>query len=220
MRLPPSPFGEMRSATEAEGFSGANGSVWKTPEVAFVCSAWASGWVSTMGLFGNSCRRALRRANSSHETDGFAAVVEGGVKAGGEVAGFEAGAAEDGVLGDGDALQGEESLGVDGLVDGDEVVAEAGDFLEVFEADDGEGGTGEDVFAGVLGRVGLALRGARTGGLGGVGAVGGEAFGGNGATWHKGLPSALTGSTGRGMGLLSPLLKWWGGKELFLLENQ
>jgi len=118
-----------------------------------------------------------------HEADGFAAAIEGRVQAGGEVAGFEAGAAEDGVLGEGDALQGEELLGVDGLVDGDEVVAEAGDFLEVFEADDGEGRSGEDVFAGVLGRVGLALRGAGSGGFGGVGAVGGEALG--GGFWHS-----------------------------------
>jgi hypothetical protein len=90
-------------------------------------------------------------------------------------------------LGEGYALQGEEFLGIDGLVDGDEVVAEAGDFLEVFETDDGEGGSGEDVFAGVLGRVGLALRGAGAGGFGGVGAVGGEAFGGDGATGHRAL---------------------------------
>jgi hypothetical protein len=142
-----------------------------------------------------------------HQADGFAAAIEGRVQAGGEVAGFQAGAAEDGVLGEGDALQGEEFLGVDGLVNGDEVVPEAGDFLEVFEADHGEGGTGEDVFAGVLGRVGLARRGAGSGGLGGVGAIGGEAFGGDGAMWHKGVPSALTGSMGRGLGLFSPLLK-------------
>jgi hypothetical protein len=142
-----------------------------------------------------------------HEADGFAAAIEGGVEAGGEVAGFEAGAAEDGVLGEGDALQGEEFLGVDGPVDGDEVVAEAGDFLEVFEADHGEGGPGENVFAGVLGRVGLALGGARSGGLGGVGAIGGEAFGGDGATWHKGLPSVLRGSTGRGLSLSLPVVK-------------
>jgi len=136
-----------------------------------------------------------------HEADGFAAAIEGGVEAGGEVAGFEAGAAEDGVLGEGDALEGEELLRVDGLVDGDQIVAEAGDFLEVFEADDGEGRTGEDVLAGVLGASGLARRGARSGGFGGVGAVGGEAFGGDGATWHNGLPSALRGSTGRGLSL-------------------
>jgi hypothetical protein len=118
-----------------------------------------------------------------HEADGLAAAVEGRVQTGGEVSGFQAGAAEHGVLGEGDALQGEELLGVDGLIDGDEVVAEAGDFLEVFEADDGEGRSGEDVFAGVLGRVGLALRGAGTGRLGGVGAIGGEALG--GGFWHS-----------------------------------
>jgi hypothetical protein len=118
-----------------------------------------------------------------HEADGFAAAVEGGVEAGGEVAGFEAGAAEDGVLCQGDAFEGEEFLGVDGLVDGDEVVAEAGDFLEVFEANDGEGGGGEDVFAGILGRAGLALGSAGSSGAGGVGAIGGEALG--GGFWHS-----------------------------------
>jgi hypothetical protein len=83
--------------------------------------------------------------------------VEGLVEAGGEEAGFEAGGAEDGLLGEGHALEGEEFLGVDGLVDGDEVVPEMGDLLEVFEADDGEGGGGEAVFAGILGRAGPAL---------------------------------------------------------------
>jgi hypothetical protein len=78
-----------------------------------------------------------------HEADGLAAVVEGHVEAGGEETGFQAGAAEDGVLGQGDAFEGEELLGIDGLVEGDEVVAEVGDFLEVFEADDGESGAGE-----------------------------------------------------------------------------
>ena len=63
------------------------------------------------------------------EADGFAAVVEGLVEAGGEETGFEAGAAEDGLLGDGGAFEGEDLLGVDGLVEGDEVVAEMGDFL-------------------------------------------------------------------------------------------
>jgi hypothetical protein len=83
--------------------------------------------------------------------------------------------------------EGEESLGIDGLVDGDEIVAEAGNFLEVFEADYGEGRGGELVFAGILGRAGLALRGTGTGGFGGVGAIGGEALGGDGAMgfWHS-----------------------------------
>src|ERR1035438_7719781 len=42
-----------------------------------------------------------------------------------------------------------------------------------FEADDGEGGGGESVFAGVLGGAGFAFGGAGSGGLGGVGSVGG-----------------------------------------------
>jgi hypothetical protein len=71
------------------------------------------------------------------------------------------------------ALDGEEFLGVDGLVDGDEVFAEAGDLVEFFEADDGEGGGGESVFAGVLGGAGFAFWGTGPGGLGGVGSVGG-----------------------------------------------
>ena len=111
---------------------------------------------------------------------GVAVGVEGFVEAGGEEAGLEAGGAEHGLLGEGHALDGEEFLGVDGLVDGDEVGFEMGDFLEVFEADDGEGGGGEAVFAGVLGGAGLAFGGAGAGGLGGVGAIGGELFFGDG----------------------------------------
>jgi hypothetical protein len=121
-----------------------------------------------------------------HEADGLAGAVEGHVEAGGEEARFEAGAAEDGVLGQGDAFEGEELLGIDGLVEGDEVVAEMGDFLEVLEADDGEGRAGELVLAGILGGASLALGGAGSGRAGGVGAIGGEAFGGDGAMgfWH------------------------------------
>jgi hypothetical protein len=37
------------------------------------------------------------------------------------------------------------------LVDGGQVGSEMGDFLEIFEPDDGEGGGGEAVRAGVLG---------------------------------------------------------------------
>jgi hypothetical protein len=55
-----------------------------------------------------------------------------------------------------------------------------GDLLEVFEADDGEGGDREAVFAGILGGAGLALWGAGAGGSGGVGAIGGELFLGDG----------------------------------------
>jgi hypothetical protein len=84
--------------------------------------------------------------------------------------------AEEGLLGEGDALDGEEFLGVDGLVDGDGVFAEAGDLVEFLEADDGEGGGGESVLAGVLGGAGFAFGGAGSSGLGGVGAVGGESL--------------------------------------------
>jgi hypothetical protein len=102
----------------------------------------------------------------------------------GEESGFEAGGAEDGLLGESDALQGEEFLGVDGAVGFDEVFAEVGDLIEVFEGPrghpDGEGGGGEAVFAGILGRTELALRGAGACGICGVGAIGGELFWGNG----------------------------------------
>jgi hypothetical protein len=98
----------------------------------------------------------------------------------GEEAGLEAGGAKDGLLGEGDALDGEEFLGIDGLVDGHGVGFEIGDFVDVFEADDGEGGGSEAVFTGILGGAGLAFGGARAGGTSGVGAIGGELFAGNG----------------------------------------
>jgi hypothetical protein len=110
----------------------------------------------------------------AHGGDGVAAAVEGFVERGGEEAGFEAGGAEDGLLGEGDALDGEEFLGVDGAVDGDEVVCESLDLVEFFESDDGKSGGGEAVLSGVLRGAGFALGGARSGGTPGVGAVGGE----------------------------------------------
>ena len=112
--------------------------------------------------------------------DGAAGAIKRFVEAIGEHAVFEARGAEEGLLGEGDAFDGEELLGVDGLVAGDEVFAEAGDFVEVFEADDGEDGGGEAVFAGVLGGAGFAFGGAGAGGAGGVGAIGGEALWGDG----------------------------------------
>src|SRR5579859_1664143 len=90
---------------------------------------------------------------------------------------------------DHDLLQGKQLLGVDGLVDGDEVGSEMGDRLEVFEPDDGEGEGGETMRAGILGGAGLALRGARAGAFGGVGAVGSELLFGNG---HKIILSIQT----------------------------
>jgi hypothetical protein len=126
-----------------------------------------------------------------HGEEGFVVGdVEGFVEAVGEEAGLQAGGAADGLLSDGHALQGEQLLGVDGLVDGDEVGLEVGDLLKVFEADDGERGGGEAMAAGVLGGGGFALGGAGAGGMGGVGAIGGQDLGGDGTfgfagVWHK-----------------------------------
>jgi hypothetical protein len=116
-----------------------------------------------------------------HADEEAAGGVEGFVEATGEETALEVGDAEHGLLGQGDALDGEQLLGVDGPVDGDEIGAEVGDLLEVFEADDGEVRGGEAMLAGVLGGAGLAFGGAGAGGMGRVGAVRGELFFGNGS---------------------------------------
>jgi hypothetical protein len=103
--------------------------------------------------------------------------VERFVDTGGEEAGFEAGGAEHGLLGESHAFEGEEFLRVDGLIDGDEIGFELLDLVEVFEADDGEVRGGEAVLEGVLGGAGFAFGRLGSGGVSGVGAVGGEAFG-------------------------------------------
>src|ERR1700686_5918780 len=74
-----------------------------------------------------------------HADEEAAGGVEGFVEASGEEAALEVGDAEHGLLGEGDALDGEQLLGIDGTVNGNQIGAEAGDFLEIFEADDGEG---------------------------------------------------------------------------------
>jgi hypothetical protein len=82
-----------------------------------------------------------------------------------------------------------------------------GDFLEVFEADDGEGGGGEAMLAAVLRGAGLAFRGAGAGGLGGVGAIGRELFLGDGlfgtgfGAWHAICPPIGDIAQGRGLAL-------------------
>ena len=53
-------------------------------------------------------------------------------------------------MAEGHLLEGEQFLGIVGVVNGYEVVAEAGDFVDVFEPDDGEVGRGEAMFRGVL----------------------------------------------------------------------
>jgi hypothetical protein len=132
--------------------------------------------IEVLGLGDFDIRCELR----VHGEAGFSIGAERLAEAVGEEAGFEAGGAEDGLLGESDALKGEEFLGIDGAVGFDEVFPEGGDLIEVFEADDGEAGGGEAVFAGILGRAGLALKGAGAGGIGGVGAIGGELVWGNG----------------------------------------
>ena len=95
----------------------------------------------------------------------------------------------------------EEFLGVDRPVDGQEVGSEMGDFLVVFEADNGEGGGSEAVFAGIL------CGGAGSGGFGGVGAIADESLLGDGmlGRWHTvALPSVdiaeRSGQAGRAAG--------------------
>ena len=73
-----------------------------------------------------------------HGVDGLAARAESLVETSGEETGFEAGGTDEGHLVKGDAFDGPEFLGVGGAVEGDEVVAEGDDFVEVFEMGDGE----------------------------------------------------------------------------------
>jgi hypothetical protein len=122
----------------------------------------------------------------AHGSEGVVGSVEGFVEAGGKEAGLQAGGAQDGLLSEGHAFQSEELLGVDGLVDGDQIGLEAIDFAGVFEANDGERGGGEAVFDGVAGGAGLAFGSFGSGGLGGIGPIGGELFGGRwfGGAWH------------------------------------
>ena len=98
--------------------------------------------------------------------------TEGFVEGGGEQTGFEAGGAQKGLLAEGGALECEQLLRIGRLVDGDEIRFETRDFVEFFEADDGEGGGREAMLAGVLRGARFALGGAGAGGALSVGAVG------------------------------------------------
>ncbi|HUK15068.1 MAG TPA: hypothetical protein VLW65_01585 [Bryobacteraceae bacterium] len=92
-----------------------------------------------------------------HDEGEVAAAVAEFVHGAGAEAGFEAVGPEDGLLGDGHAVKGRHLLRVGGAVDGDEIGLESGDFVEVFETDDGKSG------AGVFGRSG-GLSGRGSGG--------------------------------------------------------
>ncbi|MEI9813615.1 MAG: hypothetical protein WDO18_13635 [Acidobacteriota bacterium] len=81
------------------------------------------------------------------------------IERGGAEAGFKARDTEQVVLGDGEAFDGELLLRVDGLIGGEEVLAQVLDGVEVFDFDDGEVGGGEDMFAGRCAMLGPCLRG-------------------------------------------------------------
>ena len=98
----------------------------------------------------------------------------------GEQAGLEARDPEQCLLSESDALDGEQLLGIDGPVVEDEIFLEASDLIEILEADDGERGGSEAVFAGIAGGAGLTLRRARAGGMPRVGPVSRELLFGNG----------------------------------------
>ena len=56
----------------------------------------------------------------------------------------------------------------------DQFVADAGDFVEVFEADDGEPGSGEAMLDGILRRAGFSFRRRGSGTSGSVGTIDGD----------------------------------------------
>jgi hypothetical protein len=127
---------------------------------------------------GNDVDRGRRFAKTTNESRAFRQELreEQDWKRSSALFGLLAGDAEHALLGQGDALDGEQLLGVDGVVDADEIVPEVRYFLKFFEADDGEVRGGEAVFAGVLGGAGLAFGGTGAGGVRGVDTIGGELF--------------------------------------------
>jgi hypothetical protein len=95
--------------------------------------------------------------------DAGAVVIQDTVDAGDEHAGFEAPAADHHELADGNALDGENLLGGLGLIIGESVGAEVVELAVLLEAEHGNGGGREAVFAGVEGGAGLAFGGAGSG---------------------------------------------------------
>jgi hypothetical protein len=108
--------------------------------------------------------------------DGLAVGSESLVEAIREEAGFEAGGADEGHLAEGDAFDSPEFLGVGGVVEVDEVVAEVADFVDLFKTGHGEDGGGEAVLSCVLS--GLSFAGGGTGASGFlcIDAIGGDLF--------------------------------------------
>jgi hypothetical protein len=83
-------------------------------------------------------------------------------------------------LAEGDALNGEDLLLVDGLVDGEGARLEFGELALIFEMEDRVGLAAEAVRAGVLRGTSFAVGGTGAGGVLRVGSVGGELLLGNG----------------------------------------
>jgi hypothetical protein len=71
------------------------------------------------------------------------------LQAEGDEAAFDAVGTQQGVPGESEALDGEELLGVDGLVDGDQIGFEVGDGVDLFDADGGEARGIEEMLASV-----------------------------------------------------------------------
>ena len=82
------------------------------------------------------------------EAERAAVGIEGLIEGGGVEAVCQAGATHEVLLGEGEAFEGEKLLRVGGLVIGDEIGAELGDDVEIFEANDGIGAGDEGMFAG------------------------------------------------------------------------
>jgi len=106
---------------EAGGFAGEAVKAFGEP----IGAVLAGGYVDSVGDFG------------VHEDQGSAGAFGGFVEAGDEEAGFESGTAEERQLGEGDSLDGEELLGIDGPIEGHEIVTETDDSFGGFEPDDG-----------------------------------------------------------------------------------
>lgn len=156
--------------------------------------ALAEGEIAVLGA--SDLDVAIAGELGGHGEEGLVA-GQGFVQGGGEQAGFEAGGAQKSLLAEGGTLEREQLLRIGRLVDGDQVIFEAGNFVELFETDDGEGGGREAVLAGVLRGAGLAFEGAGAGGMLCVGAVGSALLVGDGL-----------GSVGQGRCLSISAIAW------------
>jgi hypothetical protein len=124
----------------------------ETDRVRFFCyPAEAFGYAVVAVLLSGDFNVAIADHIRVHRDEGVVSAVEDVVQSAGEHAGVETSAAEDQLLRHGDALNRDEFLSVDRFIAGDSVGLEFFDFVEVFEAHDGEGRRTETVFDCVAG---------------------------------------------------------------------